>query len=144
MNAETPSQKRARNLRTWRAHRHDVFWQITVPLIVILVVVFTLLGLTVFAAAGGGSVAKAGDAALVFLIIPLMVVALISMVVFGAIAYGLIRLNNTLPFFSKQVQDAFYLLQERVNTGADKVTAPILKVHGFTAAARALVKSLRK
>ena len=138
MTSETPEQKRERNERTWQTHRHDVFWQITVPLVVILLVVFAILGLTVFAAAGGGSVAKAGDVALIFLIIPLMLVVFISTIVFGAIAYGLIRLNNTLPFFTKQVQDAMYLIRERVDAGADKVTAPILKMHSFIASVKAL------
>jgi hypothetical protein len=135
---EVPPQKRERNERTYRAHQHDMFRQITIPLIVILVVIFSLLGLTVYAAASGGSVAKAGDVALIFLIIPLMLIALISGIVFGAVAYGLVRLNNTLPFYTKQVQDAVYLLQQRINSGSNKVTAPILKVHGFIASVKAI------
>jgi hypothetical protein len=138
MTSEPPEQKRERNERTWQAHRRDVFWQITMPLAVILLVVFAILGLTVYAAAGGGSVAKGGDVALVFLIIPLMVMAVFSLVVFGAAAYGLVRLNNALPFYTRQMQDAMYRLQRRVNAGADKVTAPILKVHGFIASVKAL------
>ncbi|HIE57749.1 MAG TPA: hypothetical protein EYP88_05915 [Anaerolineales bacterium] len=140
MSNTNPSPERERNARTWEAHRRDVFWQITIPLVIILLVILGLMVLTVVAATGSGPTAQAGDAALIFLIIPLMAMALISLILFSGIAYGLIRLNRALPFYTKPVQDTLYMVRDRINHGADKVTKPFLKVHGLIASAKAIRK----
>ena len=130
--------KPERNPQTHRTHRREVFLQITLPLIIGLVVVLTLAILAVVAASSGGSVKQAGDAALVFLIIPLMLVTVLFTLIFGAVAYGIFRLNGTLPIYTKQAQDVLEQVRQQVQAGSYKAVAPVLKIRGFLASLGAI------
>ena len=127
-----------RNPETHRAHKRDVFWQITFPLIVGLLFVLLLAGLTLVAATGGGSVGQAADASLIFLIIPLMLVTVIFTLIFGALAYGMMKFNGILPLYTRRAQDAFEQIRQQARSGSDKAAAPFLKLHGLLASLRAL------
>ena len=118
--------KPERNPKTYQAHRREVFWQITFPLIVGLIFVLTMAILAVVAATGGGSVKQAGDASLIFLVIPLMCVTVLFIIIFGAIAFGITKLNSTLPGYTRQAQDFFVNVRQFVQTGSDKVVEPVL------------------
>ena len=129
-----------RNPRTHQAHKREVFWQITFPLIVGVILVLVLAVLTLFAATGGGSVKQAADASLIFLIIPLMIVTVIFTIIFGALAYGIIKLNGMLPFYARQAQDIFMRVRQQVQLGSDKAVEPFLKIRSFFASVEALRK----
>ena len=132
------TQQPERNPKTHAAHKREVFWQITFPLIVGLILVLALAVLTVFAATGDGRIAQAGDAALIFLIIPLMLVTILFAIIFGAIAFGMIKLNSTLPIYARQAQDAFERVRQQVQLGSDKAVEPVLKIRSFFAKLEAL------
>jgi predicted membrane protein len=133
---ETPQPEP--NPKTQQAHRREVLLQITLPLIIGLVLVLLLAILTVVTATSGGSVAQAADASLIFLIIPLMFVTLIFTIIFGALAYGIIKLNEVLPIYTKQAQDVFELVRQQVRMGSDKAVEPIFKIRSFFASLGAL------
>ncbi len=133
---ETP--KRERNLKTQAAHKREAFWQITFPLILGVVFVLVLSILTVIAATGGGNITQAGDAALIILIVPLMLATFVFTIIFGAVAYGIIKLNDVLPIYTKQAQDIFALVRVQVQMGSDKAVEPFLKVKSFFASVKAL------
>jgi uncharacterized BrkB/YihY/UPF0761 family membrane protein len=97
---ETPTPER--NPKTHQAHRREVFLQITLPLIIGLIIALALAVLAVVAATSDGNIKQAGDAALIFLIIPLMFVTVLFTLIFSALAYGIIRLNGTLPFYTNK------------------------------------------
>ena len=131
-------QQPERNPKTHQAHKRETFWQITFPLIVGLVFVLILATLILVAATGDGRLAQAADAALVFLIIPLMLFTLIFTIIFAAVAFGIIKLNDVLPIYSKQAQDAFARVRQQVQLGSDKAVEPILKIQSFFASLGAL------
>jgi predicted PurR-regulated permease PerM len=126
-----------RNPDTHKAHKRETFWQITFPLIIGVVFVAILSVLTVLAATGGGNIKQAGDAALIILIVPLMLVTIIFTIIFAGIAYGVIKINETLPFYTKQAQDAFARVRQQVQMGSDKAVEPFLRVQSFFASLRA-------
>jgi predicted membrane protein len=132
------TQKPERNPKTHQDHKRETFWQITFPLILGLVFVLILAILTFFAATGDGPVAQAADTALIFLIIPLMMFTLISMIIFAAVTFGIIKLNSTLPIYTKQAQDALIRVRQQVQMGSDKAVEPILKIQSFFASLKAL------
>ena len=127
-----------RNPETYRAHKRDTFWQITFPLIVGVVFVIILSILTVLAATGGGNITQAGDIALIRLIVPLMLVTFIFTIIFGAVAYGIIMINDTLPLYTRQAQDAIARVRQQVQMGSDKAVEPFLKIQSFFASLKAL------
>jgi len=127
-----------RNPDTHKAHKRDVFWQITLPLIVGLVFVLILSVLTVLAATGGGNITQAGDAALIILIVPLMMVTIIFTIIFAAVAYGIIKLNEILPLYTRQAHDALARVRQQVQMGSDKAVEPFFRVQSFFASLKAL------
>lgn len=135
---ETVEQKRERNLRTKAAHKRETFWQITFPLIVGLVIALILAVLAVLAATGSGPVKQAADASLIFLICPLMLVTILFTIIFGAVAYGLVKANTELPFVFFQLQDIFERVRQQVQVGSDKAVEPVLKIRSFFASLGAL------
>ncbi len=135
---ETP--ERERNPRTHDAHKRETFWQITFPLIIGLVLALILAALTLVAATGGGSIKQAADASLIFLIIPLMVVTILFIIIFGAVAYGLVMANKELPFAAHRMQGFFMQVREQVQIGSDKAVEPILKIRSFLASIETLTK----
>ena len=64
-----------RNPLTHEKHRREVFWQITIPLVIGLVMILGLAALVIVTAVQGGNVSQAADASLVYLIIPVMVMS---------------------------------------------------------------------
>ena len=133
---ETP--KIERNPETHKAHRREVFWQITFPLAVGLLLALTLAVLAVLAATGSGPVKQAGDAALIFLIIPLMCTAVLFLAIFAGLAFGIIKLNGALPGYARQAQEAFGRLRQMVQQGSEKAVEPFLKIRSFLASLEAL------
>lgn len=132
------TQKPKPNPETQQVHRREVLLQITLPLVIGLVLVLLLAILTVVTATSGGSVAQAGDASLIFLIIPLMVFTVIFTIIFGALAFGIIKLNEVLPVYTRQVQDILERVRQQVQMGSDKAVEPILKIRSFFASLGAL------
>lgn len=126
-------QKLEPNPKTQQVHRRETFLQITLPLIIGLVLILFLAVLTVITATSGGSVAQAADASLIFLIIPLMLVTILFTLIVGAVAYGLIKLNATLPVYTRQAQDVFARVRQQVQVGSDKAVEPILRIRSFFA-----------
>ena len=133
---ETP--KPEPNPKTQKDHKRETFWQITLPLILGVVFVLILAVLTFLAATGDGRITQAADAALIFLIIPLMLFTLISSIILAAITFGIIKLNSTLPFYSKQLHDVLVRVRQQVQVGSDKSVEPILKIQSFFASLKAL------
>ena len=133
---ETP--KLEPNPKTQKDHKRETFWQITFPLILGVIFVLILAVLTFMAATGDGRIAQAADAALIFLIIPLMLFTLISTIIFAAITFGMIKLHSTLPLYSKQLQDVLVRVRQQVQMGSDKSVEPILKIQSFFASLKAL------
>lgn len=134
------TQERERNSRTEAAHKREVFWQITFPLIVGVVLALILAVLVLISATSGGSIKQAADAALICLIVPLMIFTLIFMIIFGATAFGLVKANQELPFFAKQAQDVLERVRYQVQLGSDKAVEPFLKIRSFFASVEALRK----
>jgi len=135
---ENEIQPLERNPKTHAAHKREAFWQITFPLILGLIFILALAVLTVMAATGDGRIAQAGDTALIFLIVPLMLTTFVSLIIFAAIAYGVFKLTGVLPGYTKQAQDALEQVRRQVQVGSDKVVEPVLKIRSFLASFEAL------
>jgi hypothetical protein len=116
-----------RNPNTHRVHRREVFWQITFPLILGLLLILGLAVWTIVAATNGGNVSQPADASLIFLILPTMVMAIIPLALFAGLAYAVIMLNTIIPPYMRQAQDAMIRVRDGVRTGADKLVEPVIR-----------------
>jgi hypothetical protein len=126
------------NPLTQRRHRKDVFWQITLPLLVgVLLILVAGIGVGYAGVYNTGPVDRWASVSIIWLIIPMMAVALIFLAVTAGLAYGLMRLNGLLPTYTRQLQDVFVVIETRVKRAADAAVEPALRVRSAFAGLRA-------
>ena len=104
----------------------------------------SLVGLAI--AMGFGSAeqhSRWADISLIWLISPMLIVALLFLVILAGLTYGLIVLIQILPPYARQVQDFFVLLSIQVGKLGDKLVDPVLRIRAFTASFKTLTRNLR-
>ena len=128
-----------RNPATHAAHRREVFWQITFPLIIALIMILGLVTGVIFAGFKGvGEVSRWADGSLIWLLLPALVVVLVMLFILSGVVYLITRLLAVLPGYARLAQNFFYLVQVRVKSISDKLVEPVLKLRSFKAGADAL------
>jgi uncharacterized oligopeptide transporter (OPT) family protein len=132
---------RERNPITTQKHRHEVFWQITVPVTVGGVLLLLIaIGVVIAYFANTGDIAKWANVSTIILIVPAMIIGLIVIAVSAGMAYLVTRGLSEAPFIARRIQDIAVLIVVRVNKASDASTEPFLRVHQFTAGLRALFR----
>jgi hypothetical protein len=131
-----------RNPVTHKAHRREVLWQVTVPLIIGVLV---LLALAVLSAMGGtDQVSRWGDVSLIWLILPSLLVALIFLVITAGLAFGVIWLVRVLPGYARQLQALFETVTVKVKQISDLMVEPFLRIQSFIAGVQTLMRALKR
>ena len=143
MNEKTAQKFTARNPVTAERHRRDVLWQITIPLTAGLLIILAVGVLATFGATAGAQ-SQMADIALVHLIIPMLFFGMISLLMLGGTVYGLARLLQAMPYFFLRVQIFFLRTQIGAHQVSDRLVAPMLGVHSFSARMRAFKRSMRR
>lgn len=133
MEAKQPS----RNLVTQRAHRQESWWQIWLPLAVGALAILGMAVWAVVVAVQGGSVSQAADTALIFVLLPVILMSLLCLIVVGGIVYLLARLLKIVPPKMLVVQVFFARIERGTRRAADKLVGPSLKLSSLAAAGRA-------
>ena len=128
-----------RNIETHARHRREVFWQITLPMILGGGVLLFTCGLTIFTAAGGG-VSLWRDISLVWIILPAMVLLLLVLGVVGGLAYGVTRLLQAMPAFFWRLQGYFKLAASRSRMLSDRLMSPLVRGQSLYAGIRSVFK----
>jgi hypothetical protein len=130
-----------RNPITHKAHNREVFYQITLPLVIGIV---TALFFAVLATQATASTASTwADISLIMLIIPTMIVALLFLLLTAGTIYLMIKLLPLIPPYARLTQEWFTYISFRVRIVADKSVEPFLRVHSYLASVRAFRRNLR-
>lgn len=128
-------QNRAeRNPITQAAHQRQVLWQITLPSLlgVILLIVLSVL----IALSSRGQQRLWADVALIFILLPPILLSVLLVILLGGLVYGIIWLSKNIPIYTFQAQNFMIKIETTVLQVADKVVEPILKVEEFRAGLR--------
>jgi hypothetical protein len=125
-----------RNPVTQKAHRRQVFWQITIPLIVIALLAVAVAVLASLSSANTAS--RWADISLIFLIIPALLVAFLFLAFNAALIFGLVQLLKALPPFALKAQNLAYLVEARVRSMADSLAKPFIRANSVSAGWRRL------
>lgn len=124
---------------THAAHRREVFWQITFPLILALLILLGLAGFVIYAGfQSSAGVSRWADVSLIWLLLPAVVATLIVLVILSGLVYLVSKLLGVFPGYARLVQDYFYLVQVRTKSIADKLVEPVLKIRSYKAGADVL------
>jgi hypothetical protein len=136
------SSTKERNPVTHQAHRKQVLWQITFPLVAAAIVVLVFAALAAIGSPQGASLWA--DIALIWLIIPVMIASLILLVLLAGLAYAVIWLVRTIPGYAMQAQNFMIMLASQVERLGNMIVEPILRVNAILASLQALGRSLRR
>jgi uncharacterized protein HemY len=118
-----------RNPRTHAAHRRDVLYQITIPLLGMLFILVLLIAAVVWAGVSSSDeVSRWADVSTMWLIAPKLLMLLIQLIMLVAITYGVSRLIAILPPYFRIAQDFMLLVKTRTRRAANQVTEPFLKM----------------
>jgi len=127
---ETPSIK---------AHKRQKFWQITFPLILAVLLILAVAILTSISAFGEESGAGRWAAiSTIWLVIPVMVLALIAMALLFAMVYGMARLLKIIPPYTGKAQYYVNKAADKIHIAADTLTKPVMMGGGLIASLKTL------
>jgi hypothetical protein len=128
--------RQERNLITAARHRREVFWQITFPCVMLVLVLVTM---GVLAVVPGGTTRVWADISLIWLIILASILTVILMVLLIALAYLVVKMVHGLPRYALLAQRFFARLSEQVEGAGDRAVEPVLRAHSLSASLRKLV-----
>jgi len=123
-------------------HRREVFWQITLPSTIVIFILVVLAWL--FWNAQPGVQSKWADISVIMLIIPMLLVALITVVIQAASIYGLVRLIQMLPVYSFRGFNLLIMIGWKADRIEDRIVRPFLEVRAIKASVQTLGRSLAR
>lgn len=74
----------------------------------------------------------------IWLIIPWMIVALIVLAILVGLIYGVAKLLNIIPTYTKQLLGVIYLVKEKIEQIADASAKPVFFTEGIAASIRSI------
>jgi hypothetical protein len=128
---------------TVRAHKRQFFWQILLPMLLVL-----LLGLAVGVIvivstfSGSGQPRLWADVSIIWLIAPMLLFALGLLAVLGTIVYGMVKLLQVTPTYTGKTQDIFAKIAMWARKIADGMVKPFVWVRQAGAVLQNLVNIL--
>jgi hypothetical protein len=110
-------------------HRRDVTRQIILPMVLVTLVAVAVAALAGFGAAGSNpGVSLWADISLIWLIIPMMVLALVILALMFALVYGMHRLLKISPRYTGIAQAYALWLSAEASIWNDKIVQPFLTI----------------
>ncbi|HTX89621.1 MAG TPA: hypothetical protein VMC09_00270 [Anaerolineales bacterium] len=125
---------------TVRAHKRQFAWQILAPVLVVTAVVAAA---AVFTVTGGTAQTRVwADVSIIWLIAPLLVMALLFAVLLGYAIHAVAKLLEVTPRFTAKAQ--FYTAAAAAGTHrlADGITKPVIWVRQITTAIKSFFDKL--
>ncbi|OGO28569.1 MAG: hypothetical protein A2Z16_07525 [Chloroflexi bacterium RBG_16_54_18] len=141
MENPTPRTLLERNPVTRQRHRSEVFWQITIPFLVITGFVLLILFLS-FWPDDSQVISQEADVALIWLLVSIIFASFIILTLLTIIAYAVIRMIGIIPPYFKDGQDFFINVQGFVFHLNDRLVEPVLSLHQFGASVNAMISKL--
>ncbi len=126
-----------RNPKTHAAHRKEVGWQITLPLVIgCLIIALAVAGVIWSAVDANPELSRWSDISLIWLILPALFFTLIPLAVLFGLTFLVSKLLGVLPGYARLVQDTFVNIHSKVLRFSDALVAPSLKLKSWSAGAR--------
>jgi len=128
-----------RNPKTHAEHRREVFWQITLPMVIgVLMLLVALASIIVLANQSLTDLSRVADVSIIWMILPSLILALIILVMLIGVVYAIISVLRVFPPYARIVQLYFERGKGEVSRTSNKITEPIIRMHSISAAARRL------
>jgi len=126
-----------RNPKTHAEHKREVFWQITLPLVIGILLLLAGVAAIIFSATQPVTdLGRWADVSLMWMILPSLFFALIMLIILIGLVYAISQLLKVVPRYARIIQLFFEQGKGKVSRLTDLVTNPILRLHSILAAAR--------
>ncbi len=143
--SSSPTDSRALpepNPLTRAAHRREVFWQVSLPLII---AVTLCLAAAILAGVAQANTAHLwANISLIFLILIGGLLLIPLLILLGGLVYGVGKLYQILPAYASLVQGFFLVLHRKVRQVSDAAVEPVLRVSSWRAGAGVVNSALQK
>lgn len=117
---------------SYRKHRRDVTRQILLPIILATLVGLGFAGLAIYGAIGSqAGVSLWADISLIWLILPMMFLALVFLGLVGGMVYGLAKLLGVAPRYTGLAQHYALWLNAEIVRWTEKITQPVLSLKAW-------------
>jgi hypothetical protein len=118
--------------QSYLKHRRDVTRQIILPVVLAVVIGAGIAALTIYAATGGSAgVSLWADISLIWLITPMMFLALVILALTVALVYGLSQLLDVSPRYTGLVQQYALWINAEIVLWTDKIIQPVLSLKAW-------------
>ncbi len=126
-----------RNLKTHAAHKREVFWQITLPLVIgILLMLAVVVAIILSATQPVTDVSRWADVSLMWLILPSLFAALIFLAIMVGLVFAITQLLKVVPRYARIIQLFFEQGKGKISHLTNSMVEPIVRVNSFWASAR--------
>jgi hypothetical protein len=134
-----------RNPVTHAAHRKETFWQITLPLVILLLVFIGMAVLVGWAAVGGSDqVRRWADIAIIWQAPLPIVLSLLCLTVNIGMVYAIYKLTSVMPGVMRLIHLYILTAHAKIRQLTDKLAAPIINASAAKAKVQAGLNSLRR
>jgi hypothetical protein len=117
---------------SYRKHRRDVIRQILLPMILVTLVGVGLAALSIYGAVfNHAGVSLWADISLIWLIIPMMFLALVILVLVSGMVYGLAKLLGAAPRYTGLAQHYALWLNTQIVLWTEKIIQPVLSLKAW-------------
>lgn len=126
-------------------HQRQKFWQIVVPVgvgVLLILAIAVMVVLAVSPERVGGSVSQWADASLIWLLLPVLAVALITTLVLFGLVFLVSQLLDILPRYTFPAQQYVAQFEAKVKIWSKKIVSPIFTIKSVNAGVGAFFSSL--
>ncbi len=117
---------------SYRKHQRDVTRQILLPIILAALIGLGFAALAIYGAVGGqAGVSLWADISLIWLIIPMMFLALVILALLVALVYGLAKLLGVAPRYTGLAQHYALWLNAEIVLLTEKIVQPVLSLKAW-------------
>ena len=109
---------------TVQAHKRQFAWQILAPFLVMAALIIAAAVLVVTGTASGTRAWV--DVSIIWMLIPMLVLALFLVIVLGSLIYGIAKLTQLTPRYTGKAQDFFALISGWTRKIADGAAKPFV------------------
>lgn len=130
---------------SYQRHRRQSFWQIVAPilligLMVLVAVVFMIL--TISGVQTGIAVSQWSDLSIIWLLMPLIFPAVMVVILLFFMIYGIVKLRQILPVYTRLIQSYSLLFGLRVEQVSKRALSPVINLKSSLTGVGALFLSL--
>ncbi len=145
MDSQRPPAHLERNPKTHAAHKREVFWQITVPMLLGVLLILAVVGAIIFSTLQPVTdVERWADVSLIWLILPALFFALLFLIVLGGIVYAISFLLRLIPRYTLVIQLYIERIKNKAGQLLNMSVEPILRINSIWAAIRYATERGRK